>query len=297
LTATVQTLGTTLTKLQETQQQMLLQEKMAGLGTLTAGVAHQINNPTNFVHVSAQIQQIDIAEFEQFVAELIEADGADGAPEVLAAFRQRFAKLSKNVSTMLSGTERIIGIVKDLRSFTRQGESARKFVRLSECLLSTVNLVRTIWLEKVEFITEFTDDPELECWPALLNQVFMNLLLNGCQAIEEKHARAALEDGQQDEEPSGQRGKLWLRLHLNPARDALMIVFEDNGTGIDAAIQARIMEPFFTTKEVGSGSGLGLSTAFGIVQKHGGSLEFTSTPGEGSCFTVTLPLPGVLPSK
>jgi signal transduction histidine kinase len=286
--------------LQETQQQLVLQEKMAGLGTLTAGVAHQINNPTNFVHVSAQIQQTDIAEFEQFVAGLIETDGADSAA-ILQAFHQRFAKLSENVSTMLNGTERIIGIVKDLRSFTRQGESARKTVRLSECLLSTVNLVRTIWLEKVEFITEFTDDPELECWPALLNQVFMNLLLNGCQAIEEKHTRAALQDGQQDgeqdEEPSGQRGKLWLRLHLNPARDALMIVFEDSGAGIDPAIQARIMEPFFTTKEVGSGSGLGLSTAFGIVQKHGGSLEFTSTPGEGSCFTVTLPLPGVLPPK
>jgi ligand-binding sensor domain-containing protein/signal transduction histidine kinase len=281
--------------LQETQQQLVLQEKMAGLGTLTAGVAHEINNPTNFVHVSAQIQQTDIAEFEQFVAGLIEADGPDGASEVLAAFNQRFAKLAGNVRTMLNGTERIIGIVKDLRSFTRLDESARKTVRLSECLLSTVNLVRTSWLEKVEFITEFTDDPELECWPALLNQVFMNLLLNGCQAIEAKQAHDALQAGLQDAPPyneqNRQRGKLWLRLHLNPARDALMIVFEDSGTGIDAAIQGRIMEPFFTTKEVGGGAGLGLSTAFGIVQKHGGSMEFTSTPGEGSCFTVTLPLP------
>ncbi len=260
--------------LQETQQQLLLQEKMAGLGTLTAGVAHEINNPTNFTHVAAQIQQGDIAEFEQFVAGLIEDDTDN---EVLLAFQRRFAKLSGNVSTMLVGTERIKAIVKDLHSFTRHGEAERKSVHLSECVRSTVNLVRTSWLEKVEFMTEFTDDPELECWPALLNQVFMNLLVNACQAIDEKYA------GQE-------RGKVWLRLRLGADQECLELVVEDNGCGIDPAIQVRIMEPFFTTKEVGSGSGLGLSTAFGIVQKHGGSLEFTSTVGVGSCFVVRLPL-------
>jgi signal transduction histidine kinase/ligand-binding sensor domain-containing protein len=261
--------------LQETQQQLLLQEKMAGLGTLTAGVAHEINNPTNFAHVAAQILQMEIAEFEQFLASLIEGDENQ---EILQAFSERFAKLSSNVGTVLNGTERIKGIVKDLRSFTRLDESERKTVRLSECLLSTVNLVRTSWLEQVEFINDFTADPELECWPALLNQVFMNLLVNGCQAIEEKYQLR-------------QRGKLWLRLRNSPAGDLLEIDFEDNGIGIDPAIHARIMEPFFTTKEVGSGSGLGLSTSFGIVQKHGGTLEFRSVPGQGSCFTVKLPLP------
>jgi signal transduction histidine kinase/ligand-binding sensor domain-containing protein len=270
--------------LQETQQQLLLQEKMAGLGTLTAGVAHEINNPTNFVHVSAQIQQTDIAEFEQFVASLIEADGPDSA-EILQAFNQRFAKLAGNVNTMLNGTERIIAIVKDLRSFSRLDESARKTVRLSECLLSTVNLVRTSWLEQVEFIADFSDDPELECWPALLNQAFMNLLINGCQAIAEKHTTIV----PASENQNRQRGKVWLRLQLDATSNTLMIVFQDNGAGIDPAIQGRIMEPFFTTRVVGSGTGLGLSTAFGIVQKHGGSLEFTSTPGEGSCFTIRLP--------
>ncbi len=180
---------------------------------------------------------------------------------------------------MLTGTERIIAIVKDLRSFSRLDESARKTVRLSECLLSTLNLVRTSWLEQVEFITKFCDDPELECWPALLNQAFMNLLLNGCQAIAEN--------------PTRQRGKIWLRLQLDATGNTLMGVFQDNGVGIDPAIQGRIMEPFFTTKVVGSGTGLGLSTAFGIVQKHGGSLEFTSTAGEGSCFTVKLPVAAI----
>ncbi len=280
LTAAHNELAATHQHLQETQQQLLLQEKMAGLGTLTAGVAHEINNPTHFAHVAAQILQTEIAEFEQFVVGLVEREG-DAGQEILQAFRARFARLESNVSTVLYGTERIKSIVKDLRAFSRLDESEQKTVRISECLLSTVNLVRTSWQEQVEFITGFSDDPELECWPALLNQVFMNLLVNGCQAIAEKY---------QHKHQHKQRGKLSLRLRISPVGDALEIDFEDDGSGIDPAIHARIMEPFFTTKEVGSGSGLGLSTAFGIVKKHGGTLEFSSVPGEGSCFTVKLPL-------
>jgi signal transduction histidine kinase len=266
-------------KLQETQQQLVLQEKMAGLGTLTAGVAHEINNPTNFAHVAAQNQRVDIAEFEQFVATLLEDDVE---PEIVQGFAEHFAKLSANVSTMLNGTERIKGIVKDLRAFTRLDEPEKKPVRLSECLISTLNLVRTSWTEKVEFITEFSDDPEIECWPALLNQVFMNLLMNGCQAIDEKHQQNLYQL------PSQQRGKLWLRLNLHQGN--VVIAFQDTGVGIDSAARTRIMEPFYTTKAAGIGTGLGLSIAFDIVHKHGGDLDFTSTPGEGSCFTISLPL-------
>lgn len=259
--------------LQETQQQLVMQGKMAGLGTLTAGVAHEINNPTHFVHVAAQNQQIDLVEFRQFVTDLIETDQA---PEILVAFNQRFTRLSGNVTTMINGTERIKAIVNDLRAFTRLDRMDKKSVRLSECLLSTLHLVRSNWLEKIEFITDFTDDPYIECWPALLNQVFMNILVNGCQAIDEKHHPQA-------------HGKLWLRLRVRDG--GVAVIFEDNGIGINPEVQARIMEPFYTTKAVGGGTGLGLSIAFGIVQKHGGSLDFTSTPGAGSCFTIHLPLP------
>ncbi len=281
-------LNTAHRQLKETQQQLVLQGKMAGLGTLTAGIAHEINNPTNFVHVAAQNQRIDITEFEQFVARLIEEDTE---PAIMQAFANRFAKLAGNVTTMLNGTERIKGIVKDLRAFTRLDESEKKSVRLSECLTSTLNLVRTSWAESVEFITEFADDPAIECWPALLNQVFMNLLVNGCQAIDEKQRQE-----QDQEQERGQdrkqgklpeKGKLWLRLNVHG--DTVIIAFQDTGTGIDSAKQARIMEPFYTTKAVGVGTGLGLSIAFGIIQKHGGDLNFTSTPGIGSCFTIRLP--------
>ena len=257
------------------QQQMLLQEKMAGLGTLTAGVAHEINNPTNFLHVAAQNQQVDLAKFERFVRQLV-AD--DAAPEVMQSFQQHFSALSANVATMLSGTERIKAIVRDLRSFTRLDEAEKKAVHISECLLSTLNLVRTSWLEKVEFITDFRDDPVLECWPALLNQVFMNLLVNGCQAIQEKRLQ----------EDSDALYPLYLRMYRQ--RGDVVIEFEDSGTGIDKAAQARIMEPFFTTKAVGEGTGLGLSIAFGIIEKHGGSLQLNTVLGQGSCFTIRLPL-------
>ena len=267
-------------QLLETQQQMILQGKMAGLGSLTAGVAHEINNPTNFVHVAAQNQRVDIAEFEQYVAKLIDADDA---PEIVQGFAGRFAKLSGNVNTMLNGTGRIKGIVKDLRAFTRLDEADKKAVRMSECLTSTLNLVRTSWSEKVEFITEFDDDPAIECWPALLNQVFMNLLVNACQSIEEKFQHATNRP-----DLPGEHGKLWLRLFLQDG--LLVIVFEDNGIGMSQQTQARIMEPFYTTKATGTGTGLGLSIAFGIVQKHGGNLSFTSMPGVGACFTIQLPL-------
>ncbi len=261
--------------LQETQQQLVLKEKMVGLGTLTAGIAHEINNPTNFTHVAAQIQRSELAEFQQFLLGLLNPGEEQ---EIIAAFEQRFKKLDENVTLMLDGTGRIMRIVKDLRAFTRLDEAEKKSVRLSECLHSVVHLVHTQWQDKVDFTTDFEVDPEIECWPALLNQVFMNLLINGCQAISEKHNQ------------SERRGKLGVSLRLGPESNMLSIIFEDDGIGIPEHVQARIFEPFYTTREVGSGTGLGLSIAFGIVQKHGGSLSFSSTEGVGSQFVVSLPL-------
>ncbi len=262
-------------QLQETQQQMVLQGKMAGLGTLTAGVAHEINNPTNFVHVAAQNQSVDVDDFELYVDNLLEADDA---AEVALGFKQRFTKLRANLNTVLTGTERIKGIVKDLRSFTRLDQAEKKSVRLSECLHSTLNLVRASWLEKVEFQCEIIDDPWYECWPALLNQVLMNLLVNGCQAIEERRQR----------EPSFEHGKLCLSLRQQA--DALILECTDNGIGIASSEWNKVMQPFYSTRAAGSGTGLGLSIALGIIEKHGGCLRFTSQYGQGSSFALRLPL-------
>jgi signal transduction histidine kinase/ligand-binding sensor domain-containing protein len=262
-------------RLQATQQQLLLQEKMAGLGTLTAGVAHEINNPVNFTHVAAQIQRMKVDEFQQYVLDLFD-ESVD--PRIAQGFSTRFAELQENIDTMLNGTERITRIVKDLRSFTRLAEAETKSIPLSECLNATVNLVRTSWLEQVEFITDYVDDPEYECWPALLNQVFMNLLVNACQAIAEKRKLHNIQA----------KGHIYLRLKKH--EHTLDVGIEDDGIGIEPEIQPRILEPFFTTKEVGMGTGLGLSISYGIIQKHHATLSFVSTPGEGSCFTIHLPL-------
>ena len=214
----------------DTQKQMVMQEKMAGLGTLTAGVAHEINNPTNFVHVAAQNQRVDLLEFQEYVMALLDVDDA---PQVVQGFTQRFAKLAENVSTMLNGTERLKGIVKDLRSFTRLDEAEKKSVALADCLYSTLNLVRTSWLEKVDFVCEFASVAAIECWPALLNQVFMNLLVNGCQAIEEQRQKNA----------GAAAGRMCIRLYQQV--ETVVIEFEDNGIGIEENVLERILEPFF----------------------------------------------------
>jgi signal transduction histidine kinase/ligand-binding sensor domain-containing protein len=275
LSGSHQQLATAHQHLQQTQQQLILQEKMAGLGTLTAGIAHEINNPLNFTHVAAQIQRNELAEFEQYVQSLFDAETD---PLVKRGFANHFASLNDTVGIMQEGTERIKAIVQDLRAFTRLDEAEKKTVHLSECLSATVNLVRTSWLEQVEFITEFGDDPPCECWPALLNQVFMNLVLNACQAIAAK----------QQQHGSSAKGHVWLRLLHHPG--SLTVQIEDDGIGMSPDLQKRILEPFFTTREVGSGVGMGLAVSYGIIQKHGGTLEITSTAGQGSCFALHLPL-------
>jgi signal transduction histidine kinase len=262
--------------LQVRRQHMIEQGKMAGLGALIAGVAHEINNPASFLHVAAQNLLIDLADFEQFLQALVQEDDAG---EMLALFGDYFANLNLHVKTMLNGTNRIANIVQDLRSFSRQNAALRQICRLSEALLSTVNLVRTQWQQRVEFVCEFIDDPLVECWPLLLNQVFMNLLVNGCQAIDEKQRSQGLTD------------RLALHVRMVQVGDGLHISFEDSGIGIASAFHSRILEPFFTTKAVGSGTGLGLSIAYGIVEKHGGQLSFGSEYGVGSWFRVQLPLP------
>lgn len=263
----------------ETQQQLVLQEKMAGLGTLTAGIAHEINNPTNFVHVAAQNLQVDIAKFKIFIAQLMQADED---PKILQAFEIQFAQLAEHVKTMLNGTNRIKNIVRDLRSFTRLGEAEKKQIHISECLHSTLNLVRTAWQNQVNFIINFDDDPEINCWPSLLNQVFMNLMVNGCQAIAEKQSKI--------HKYTTSEKKLNLFITLQRVNTNLLIHFEDEGVGMSEEAKIHAMEPFFTTKAVGNGTGLGLSIAYGIIEKHGGTLSFVSAVKVGSRFTVSLPI-------
>lgn len=258
-----------------TQHQLVQSEKMASLGTLTAGVAHEINNPTNFVHVSAQNLEVDLARFQQFIFDLA---GEQADDEILQSFREQFNPLYEHLETIKDGTQRIKIIVQDLRAFTQLDIIDKKAVDISDCLRSTINLVQTKYLEVAEFITDFEPAPQLSCYAAQLNQVFMNLFVNACDAIKDKQQSA-------DKKTVG---KIIVTCKGIPG--AIEVTVEDNGCGMSDTTKTKLFEPFYTTKTVGEGTGLGLSISYGIVKKHNGELTVESTLGAGSKFSLILPI-------
>jgi signal transduction histidine kinase len=266
----------TIDEIRRMQGQLVQQEKMAGLGTLVAGVTHEINNPANFAHLGAQELGGELGRFREFLREMA---GDDAPPEVLADIDARIDRLDARADTIAEGTTRIRDLVKDLRTFSRLDEADRKMVRIGDSLQSTLNLVRTQYKKVAEIRCELDANPEMECWPAQLNQVFMNLVVNACQAIASRQRRNPLEDKQ---------GLLTIRSRIDGGD--FVLEFEDNGCGIPKAAMEHIFEPFFTTKGVGEGTGLGLSISYGIIEKHGGSIAVRSVEGEGTVFTVRLPL-------
>ncbi|MFT4924231.1 MAG: signal transduction histidine kinase/ligand-binding sensor domain-containing protein [Phenylobacterium sp.] len=260
----------------ETQQQLLQSEKMAALGTLTAGVAHEINNPTNFVHVSAHNLEVDLEKFRVFLLNLA---GPDVEQDVLDSFAKRLRPLDAHLVIIKNGTERIKLIVEDLRVFTQLDVGVQKSVIITDLLQSTLNLVQTEYLEVVEFVTDFKAQPELLCYPAQLNQVFMNLIVNACFAVGEKQGQA-----------SGAEAKKLGKIVIGCQQVGNMVEVSvsDNGSGMSDETKNKLFEPFYTTKDVGEGSGLGLSISFGIVQKHEGELLVESELGVGTTFLVRL---------
>ena len=259
-----------------TQLQLVQAAKMASLGTLTAGVAHEINNPTNFVHVSAQNMEVDLSRFKDFLFELA---GDDADQSILDSFVQQFKPLYGHMETIQKGTERIKLIVQDLKIFSQlDGAVAdKKVVDISDCLQSSINLVQSNYLKVAVFVTEFTDDVELDCYPAQLNQVFMSLMVNACDAIMVKQQQSGVKD----------LGRIVIGCRR--LEDALEVTVEDNGCGMTEQTKNKLFEPFYTTKEVGSNTGVGLSISYGVVQKHGGELTVESTLNSGSVFTLRLP--------
>lgn len=267
-------LAAAMAELKRAQEQLVLSEKLASVGVLTAGVAHEINNPVNFAHASAQTLE---ANLELFRAHLLALATDEADPEVLADLNSNIDRLKDQTAIILEGTVRIRDVVRNLRTFSRLDEAEWKTVRVSECLDSTIRLVRTQFSHSVNIDCTMDQDPDLYCRPSQLNQVFLNIIINACQAIEAR--------GKRNPAPGGGR----LRIHGYANGDMLAIDFEDNGIGMAKPVCDHVFEPFFTTKEVGSGTGLGLAISFGIIEQHGGALTVRSTEGIGSCFTVSLP--------
>jgi two-component system NtrC family sensor kinase len=263
-------------KLEEAQNQLLQSEKMASIGQLAAGVAHEINNPIGFVYSN-------LGTLEKYVKDifsLIELYGsAEEKPDLLPAVRELKAKvdldfLKEDVSALMhesrDGITRVKKIVQDLKDFSHVDASDEWTpADLHAGLDSTLNIVSNEVKYKAEVTKDYGDIPEVECLPSQLNQVFMNLLVNAAHAIDE-------------------RGTITIRTSLHDSE--VWVEVADNGKGIPAENLKRIFDPFFTTKPVGKGTGLGLSLSYSIVQKHGGKIEVASEVGKGTTFSLRLPV-------
>lgn len=269
-------------KLADTQGQLLQSEKLSAIGQLAAGVAHEINNPIGFV-------QSNLGTLADYVADLFAIDRAYGeledqvselTPEAFAhvhALKRECdydfiqADLMQLLRESREGLERVARIVHDLKGFSRVGETGWLWADLLAGLESTLNIVRNEIKYKAEVVKELVELPQVRCIASQINQVFLNLLLNACQAIET-------------------RGQITLR--CGREGDFVWIEVQDDGCGIEPANKARVFEPFYTSKPIGKGTGLGLSLAWGIVQRHQGTIELTSELGKGSTFRVRLPISG-----
>ncbi len=277
----------TLEELNRTQSQLIQTEKMSSLGQLVAGVAHEINNPVNFIYGNIDHARDYINDLLQLIAlyqqhypdpKLIIADQID---EIDLPFL--LDDLPKMLQSMRVGAERIREIVASLRTFSRMDESEMKAVDIHDGIESTLMILHNRLKSKphstgIEVIRDYGDLPKVECYAGQLNQVFMNILSNAIDA---------LLDQPDDDQPS----TITIQTRLHPADHQVTITIQDNGPGIPSQHLNRLFNPFFTTKEIGKGTGLGLSISYQIVtEKHGGTLQCESTVGTGTSFIISIPL-------
>lgn len=266
-------------RLEQAQGQLLQSEKMASIGQLAAGVAHEINNPIGFVHSNlGALEKYMRSLFAMLELYELAEDGIADAGMLgrIRAARKDLdiAFLKEDLNALMNeskdGIARVKRIVQNLKDFSHVDVADEwQFADLHKGLDSTLNIVSNEIRYKAEVFKEYGELPEVECLPSQLNQVFMNLLVNASNAIE-KHGRINIRTGRRDDE-------VWVEI-------------ADNGSGIAPEHLNRIFDPFFTTKPIGQGTGLGLSLSYGIVQKHGGRMEVQSAPGAGSTFRIWLPL-------
>lgn len=250
-------------QLQQSQSQLIHSEKMASLGQLTAGVAHEINNPINFV--SANVNPLK-RNFDELVKELKN----DPNKNITAELNYLISECYQLLGGIEEGSRRTAEIVKGLRNFSRADEGDQKLVDVHEGIESSLLILNNkLKHQQIEVIKSFASLPLISCFPGQLNQVWMNLLSNAIDAI-------------------GENGKIFIT--TSRQNDKVVISIKDTGKGMSAEMKAKVFDPFFTTKEVGKGTGLGLSISYGIIQKHHGNIEVNSKEGEGAEFIVTLPL-------
>lgn len=278
LASTNDALHATVADLQAAQEQLVQAEKMASLGQLTAGIAHEINNPINFVTANIQPLKDDLADILKIIGsyeKVVREKGMETEFLEVEQFKKdaQIDFTMREVSDLLKGIEdgamRTSEIVKGLRNFSRLDQNVFLKANLNESLESTLTLLHSSFKNRIHIVKDFGKIEEVECFPGKINQVFMNILSNAIQAI-----------------PS--EGTVSIRTRQEG--NLVKVSIKDTGAGMSEVVRKKIFDPFFTTKDVGKGTGLGLSISFGIIQKHHGEIEVFSKSGEGTEFVISLPV-------
>ncbi len=271
-------LETAYVELEATQGQLLQNEKMASIGQLAAGVAHEINNPIGFVTCNLGTLDRYVAKIVEFINTQSERIASHTSEQIVKELTEKRISLkldfilddiSNLVRESLDGADRVKKIVQDLMSFSQTYAEGNSLADINSCLESTINIVWNEIKGKANLQRDFGDLPQIKCHPQQLTQVFLNLLINAAHAIDK--------DGTITVRSSYEAG-------------LIQIAISDTGCGIPENIRARIFEPFFTTRGVGKGTGLGLSISYDIVKKHGGEIRLASEVGKGTTFTVFVPV-------
>ncbi|MEW6237475.1 MAG: ATP-binding protein [Candidatus Omnitrophota bacterium] len=264
-------------ELKAAQNQLIRSEKMSSLGQLIAGIAHEINNPVNFIKSNIQPLKDYLLGFKKAVDYMTE-----NKEQLPSEMKERFEDIyeeedlefasqdaKKLMSSFEDGSDRISKIVADLRQYSRMDEDYYSQYDIHEAIDSTLNLLFNKYKNRIVLHKEYGDIPQISCSPGKINQVFMNIFVNAIEAIENE-------------------GHIWIQTSRQDKNAIIQI--RDDGIGMPEEIKTKIFDPFFTTKPVGSGTGLGLSIVQGIIEQHGGTIAVESEAGKGTQFTVTLPL-------
>lgn len=267
----------TITKLKEAQSQLVSSEKMASLGVLTAGIAHEINNPVNFIYTGINSLKLDMTDLLHAVNEIESLISQESLSELKSkieeiknevAFDEVVEIIQQTIDDIKVGAERTTEIVKGLRNFSRMDKDSMQMYNVHEGIESALLLLKNKYKNHIEIVREYSDLPSIECFAGKLNQVFLNIIGNAIDAIKDK-------------------GQITISTHLKD--ENIVVDISDNGKGIPKDVIDKIFDPFFTTKVVGQGMGLGLSISFGIINEHNGKINVKSEENRGTTFSISLP--------
>lgn len=267
-------------KLKSTQAKLIHSEKMASLGQLVAGIAHELNNPINFIYGNMPHLKNYINDLKELIGIYEEIELSNDKKAEIEEFKEdiNWEFLAPDLDLLITdcsnGANRAKQIVQDLKNFSRLGEMKFKHSDIHEGIDSTLNLLANSYKNKIKVIKDYGEFGKIECFSDQLNQVFMNLLSNASQAMPEELIK---------------EGKATVWITTRKEEETIKIIFRDNACGIPEENLKHIFDPFFTTKPVGEGTGLGLSISYGIIEKHHGNITVDSVEGEGTTFTITLP--------